>query len=175
VTDVVLAVMRRRHLRAVTRIEEQVSPRPWSTGVFLSELAQRDQRTYLVAKVDGRIVGFGGVMYVLPDAHVTTIAVAPAWQRKAIGTRLLLALARAAVVKGATALTLEVRASNTGAQELYRRFGFAPAGIRAGYYADSGEDAIVMWAHDVDSADYAARLDALAAAIPGTTTVEPAA
>lgn len=177
--DVVLAPMRRRHLRAVVRIEEASYPRPWSLALFVSELALRDQRTYLVAKVDGRVAGYGGVMYVLPDAHVTTIAVDAALRRHAIGTRLLLALVRAAVIKGATALTLEVRASNTAAQELYRRFGFAPAGVRKGYYADPpagpAEDALVMWAHDIDAPAYADRLDAIAAAIPGRTTVEPAA
>jgi [ribosomal protein S18]-alanine N-acetyltransferase len=175
VIDVVLAPMRRRHVRSVVRIEEQVYPRPWSAGLFLSELGQRDQRTYLVAKVDGRVVGYGGVMYVLPDAHVTTLAVDPVWHRNAIGTRLLVALSRAAVAKGASALTLEVRSSNVAAQELYRRFGFAPAGVRKGYYGDTGEDALVMWAHDTDSPAFGERLDAIAAAIPGRTSVEPAA
>lgn len=172
--DVALAPMRRRHLRGVLRIEEGAYPKPWSMALFLSELALREQRTYLVAKVDGRVVGYGGVMYVLPDAHVTTIAVDPPARRQAVGTRLLLALARAAVAKGATALTLEVRASNTAAQALYRRFGFSPAGVRKGYYADTGEDALVMWAHDIDDPAFAARLDEIAAAIPGGTTVEPA-
>lgn len=175
VVDVVLAPMRRRHLRSVLRIEEQVYPRPWSTALFVSELGLRELRTYLLAKVDGVVVGYGGVMYVLPDAHVTTLAVDPSAQRRAIGTRLLVALARAAVAKGATALTLEVRTSNEPAQALYRRFGFAPAGVRKGYYADTGEDAIVMWAHDVDAPEFADRLDEIAAAVPGRTTVEPAA
>jgi ribosomal-protein-alanine N-acetyltransferase len=58
------------------------------------------------------------------------------------------------------AWTLEVRASSTGAQELYRRFGFAPAGVRRRYYEES-EDAIVMWCHDIDGPEYAARLEGL--------------
>lgn len=173
--DVVLSPMRRRHLRAVLGIEEAAYPRPWSAALFASELALSEQRTYLVAKVDGRVVGYGGVMYVLPDAHVTTIAVDERQRRRGVGTRLLLALARAAVAKGATALTLEVRASNAAAQDLYRRFGFAPAGVRKGYYTDTGEDAIVMWAHDLDSLAYAQRLDGIAAGIRGRTTVDPAA
>jgi ribosomal-protein-alanine N-acetyltransferase len=169
-----LAPLRKRHLRGVLRIEEQTHPRPWSMALFVSELAQAEHRTYVVAKLEGRVVGYGGVMYVLPDAHVTTIAVDPDHQRKAIGTQVLLALARAAVAKGATALTLEVRASNEPAQALYRRFGFAPAGVRKGYYP-GGEDAIVMWAHDIDAPAFADRLDQLAAALPGGTTAEPAA
>jgi [ribosomal protein S18]-alanine N-acetyltransferase len=173
--DVTLAPMRRRHVPAVLRIEEQVYPRPWSAGLFLSELAMGDERTYLVAVVDGRVVGYGGVMYVLPDAHVTTVAVDPALRRQAVGTRLLVALCRAAVTSGATALTLEVRTSNVAAQALYRRFGFAPAGIRRGYYEDTGEDAIVMWNHDIDGEQFATRLGVVAAGIRGGTTVEPAA
>jgi ribosomal-protein-alanine N-acetyltransferase len=80
-----------------------------------------------------------------------------------VGTALLLDLARAAVGLGLRHLTLEVRASNAPAQVLYRRFGFAPGGIRRNYYAETGEDAIVMWAHDIDSDEYAKRLGSIEA------------
>jgi ribosomal-protein-alanine N-acetyltransferase len=162
-----LVPMQRRHLRGVLRIEQAAYPRPWSMALFLSELALRDQRTYLVALRDGKVVGYGGVMYVLPDAHVTTIAVAEEARRGGVATRLLLELCRAAVAKGATALTLEVRTSNAGAQELYRRFGFAPAGMRKNYYADTGEDAVVMWAHDIDAPAFAEHLDSIEHTLSG--------
>jgi ribosomal-protein-alanine N-acetyltransferase len=67
---------------------------------------------------------------------------------------------------------LEVRASNRPAQELYRAFGFAPAGIRKGYYVETKEDAIVMWANDVRDEEYAKRLALLAAGVPGSTILE---
>ena len=70
----------------------------------------------------------------------------------------MLHLARHAIERGCVAWTLEVRASSTGAHELYRRFGFVPAGVRKRYY-DNVEDALVMWCHDIDSAEYEARLD----------------
>jgi ribosomal-protein-alanine N-acetyltransferase len=159
---IVVEPMRRRHVRSVVRIEQASYPRPWTSGLFLSELAQRGARTYLVATAGGRVVGYGGAMYVLPDAHVTTVAVDPELRRQAVATRLLLALCRAAVDHGATALTLEVRVSNEAAQALYRRFGFVPAGARKGYYPadDQGpaEDAIVMWLHDIDAPAFADRL-----------------
>jgi ribosomal-protein-alanine N-acetyltransferase len=162
---IVLEPMRRRHLRGVLRIEDRVYPKPWTTGLFLSELAQGDTRTYLVAKVGDRVAGYGGLMYVLPDAHITTLAVDPARQRSGVATHLLLAMCRDAVQRGATALTLEVRASNEAAQGLYRRFGFVPAGARKAYYpADANgpaEDAIVMWAHDIDHPEFARQLDAI--------------
>ena len=62
------------------------------------------------------------------------------------------------MARGATALTLEVRPSNHGAQELYRRFGFAPAGMRKLYYRDPDEDGLIMWAHDIDEPAYLTRL-----------------
>ncbi len=164
--------LRRRHLRSVMRIEQQVYPRPWSLGLFMSELSLKSTRTYLAAKVGSTLVGYAGELYAVDDAHVTTIAVDPEWHRLGIGTRLLGALARTAIGRGARNLTLEVRVSNTGAQELYRTFGFAPAGIRKGYYTETNEDAIVMWAHDVHTQDYAERLDRLMAGVPGTTVLE---
>ncbi|MBK9179576.1 MAG: ribosomal protein S18-alanine N-acetyltransferase [Acidimicrobiales bacterium] len=170
--DVRLAPMRRRHLRSVLRIESQVYPRPWSLGLFLSELGLKTSRVYVVARAEGHTVGYAGLMLAAGDGHITTIAVDPAWHRGHIGTRLLLVLAREAVARGCTALTLEVRLGNAPAQALYRRFGFAPAGIRKNYYTDTNEDAVVMWAHDVDQPAYAERLAAIEEGIPGTTVVE---
>jgi [ribosomal protein S18]-alanine N-acetyltransferase len=172
VLHVDVVTMRRRHLRSVLRIEADVYPRPWTLGLFLSELALRTTRIYLVAKVGPAVVGYAGLMLTGSDGHVTTIAVDPAWQRRGIGARLLVALSRAGIDRGVTGLTLEVRMSNTPAQELYRRFGYAPAGIRKGYYSETGEDALVMWAHDVDLDPYRQRLAAIEATIRGTTTTE---
>lgn len=170
--EVVIGPMRRRHLRGVLRIEQQVYPRPWSMGLFMSELGYRGSRVYVVARVGPSVVGYGGLMLVVDDGHITTLAVEPRWHRHRIGTRLLLTLARAAIERGAKNLTLEVRMSNEPAQRLYRAFGFAPAGIRKGYYVESNEDALIMWANDVDTPEYGDRLDRLAAALPGPTTLE---
>jgi ribosomal-protein-alanine N-acetyltransferase len=161
--------MRRRHLRAVLKIEEQVYPRPWSHSLFVSELALRSTRAYIVAKVGRDVVGYSGLMMSLTDGHITTVAVDPAWQRHHIGTRLLLALAREAIARDATALTLEARLSNKRAQDLYRRFGFVPVGVRKGYYVDTGEDALVMWAYDVNSESYDALLAGIERGVRGTT------
>lgn len=170
--DVQVVAMRRRHLRSVVRIEGQVYPRPWTHSLFVSELALRSTRAYYVAKVGRDIAGYAGLMMSLSDGHVTTLAVDPAWHRHHIGTRLLLALAREAIERDATALTLEVRLSNKGAQELYKRFGFTAVGVRKGYYADTGEDALVMWAYEVSEAPYQRLLDGIERRIRGTTSIE---
>jgi len=167
-----IVTMRRRHLRSVLRIEAQVYPRPWTLGLFLSELALRTTRVYVVARVRNRVVGYAGLMITADEGHVTTIAVDPEWHRHGIGSRLLLAISRAGIARGVSALTLEVRVSNDAAQVMYRRFGYAPAGVRKGYYAETNEDAIVMWAHDVDHPAYEERLAAIEAAIDGSTDLE---
>jgi ribosomal-protein-alanine N-acetyltransferase len=170
--DVQLVPMRRRHLRSVMRIEVQVYPRPWSLSLFMSELALRSTRVYYVARVEGVVAGYAGLMMTVDDGHITTIAVDPALHRHKIATRLLLGLARQAIARGATSLTLEVRVGNKAAQELYRKFGFRPCGIRKNYYVETNEDALVMWADDVDSDEYAARLDKIEESIPGRTIIE---
>ncbi len=171
-TAVVIGPMKRRHLRGVLRIEQQVYPRPWSLGLFMSEIGFGPSRVYVTARIGSTVVGYGGLMLVADDGHITTLAVDPRWHRHRIGTRLLDTLARAAVERGAKNLTLEVRVTNEAAQGLYRAFGFAPAGIRKGYYVETNEDALIMWANDVDTPDYAARLDARAAPVLGPTVVE---
>jgi ribosomal-protein-alanine N-acetyltransferase len=159
VTDVLtLSPMRRRHLPGVLGIEAQVYPRPWSSRLFEDEL-ERSGRLYLVARLGDEVVGYAGVLMIADDGHVATIAVDPARQRRGIARCLLAELVRQAMALGANQLTLEVRVSNRGAQDLYRSFGFAPGGARKAYYADNGEDALVMWAHDLHGAAYAARLE----------------
>jgi [ribosomal protein S18]-alanine N-acetyltransferase len=159
--------LRRRHVPAVARIEKLTSTNPWSGDLFRGELALPEAaRVYRVARLGGRLVGYGGLMFVLEEAHVTTLSVHPDHQGQRIGTRLLAVLVREALARGTTALTLEVRASNEPALALYRRFGFAPAGVRKNYYAEVGEDAVIMWAHDVDGAAFADRLAAIEADLP---------
>lgn len=173
---IVITPMRRRHLRAVLRIEERTSSTPWSLGLFLAE-ARRPERIYLVARsgssmMSSSVVGYVGLLFSLTDGHVTTVAVDPDLHDQRIGTRLLLVAFREAIARGAEAITLEVRASNEPALALYRRFGFAPAGTRKGYYRNPDEDALVLWAHDVNSAAYADRLASIEAALPSPLVVE---
>ena len=167
-----IAPMRRRHLRSVLRIEAQVYPRPWSLSLFMSELALRTSRVYVVARVDGMVAGYAGMMLAGDDAHITTIAVDPEWHRYKIGTRLLLHLVREAIARDVHHVTLEVRVGNHGAQAMYRVFGFRPAGVRKNYYAETNEDALVMWADDVDQPEYARRMHRIERSVAGDTVFE---
>jgi [ribosomal protein S18]-alanine N-acetyltransferase len=151
--------MRRRHIPAVLRIEGKVYPRPWSAGLFLSELAQKGSRIYFVARNRGKVVGYAGVMILGDEGHVTNIAVDPDFHRRGIGLRLMLALVDGSRGRGIRSMTLEVRRANTGAQTMYRKFGFQVVGVRRGYYVETGEDAYIMWAEGVWRQSYERRLE----------------
>jgi [ribosomal protein S18]-alanine N-acetyltransferase len=150
------------HVDAVLAIEESAAPHPWTRGIFVDELAHADTRTYRVALNGDTVVGFAGVLNQVGEAHITNVAVIPTYRRQGIARALMVELLGVAIERGATAATLEVRASNVGAQRMYHRFGFVPAGVRPRYYRD-GEDAVIMWAEEVDQPGYAERLAGLAA------------
>lgn len=158
----VVEPLRRRHLADVLAIEQVSYPKPWSRAVFQSELelTRGSDRFYIVARAGAAVVGYAGLMFVVGDAHVTNIAVAADRQRTGVGTRMLAELAWEAINRGCEAMTLEVRVSNSGAQSLYRSFGFVPAGVRQRYYENT-EDAIVMWCHDIGEAAHGERLKLL--------------
>jgi ribosomal-protein-alanine N-acetyltransferase len=158
VPGIELVRMRRRHLRRVLAIEAKVYPRPWSAALFLSEIAQKSTRSYLVARRAGDVVGYAGMMFAGFEAHVTNIAVDPAWHGHKIGTRLLLTLVTEAIARGSESISLEVRVSNSVAQAMYEKFGFSVTGVRKGYYIETNEDALVMTVEGALSTDYRVRL-----------------
>ncbi|KAA0234838.1 MAG: hypothetical protein JJLCMIEE_01008 [Acidimicrobiales bacterium] len=170
---VAVVPMRRRHLRAVLRIEGRTRrSRPWSLSLFMGELALRQSRLYVVAKIGNLVIGYGGVMLNGDEAHVTNIAVDPVSQAMRVGTRMMVVLLRESVRRGMRSMTLEVSVANEPAQAMYRRFGFAPEGIRRNYYADIGEDALIMTARAIDADEYGDRLARIEQLLPSPTVVE---
>ncbi|MCB1028379.1 MAG: ribosomal protein S18-alanine N-acetyltransferase [Microthrixaceae bacterium] len=158
--------MRRRHLAAVVRIEEATNGHPWSRDLFANELLQPTSRHYLVAMIGPQVVGFGGLMQVADEGHITTMAVDRPHQRRGIGAALLVELMELAIDAGVVDATLEVRVSNDAAQAMYRRFGFAPEGVRPRYYRSPTEDALILWARGIDRAAYRRRLESIRAKLP---------
>jgi ribosomal-protein-alanine N-acetyltransferase len=111
------------------------------------------------------ITGFVGFWVMADEAHITSIAVREAYRRQGIGELLLLAAIDRAVELKARIVTLEVRASNTAAQNLYLRYGFTQVGVRRGYYTDNREDALVMSTEDISSAAFQRRFRQLRTAL----------
>jgi ribosomal-protein-alanine N-acetyltransferase len=158
VVDVTISPMRRKHVRDVLDIERRVYPRPWSAALFFSEISQRKSRYYVVAVHQKEVVGYGGLMVHDDEGHITTVAVQPEFQHAGIGTRLMLDMVDEARKRDARTLALEVRVANWPAQRLYAWFGFRPVGVRKNYYAETGEDALVMWVDDLGGDEIASRL-----------------
>ena len=151
----------RRTMDDMARYFERRDMRP----LFVEELAQRTSRAYRAAWVGSRIVGFAGQMFIDDESHVNNIAVDPEWQGSGLGAAILSDLVRTGLDRGTRHLTLEVRVGNEPALALYKRFGLAPVGVRPNYYPVTGEDALVMWARDIDSEEYAERLAAIDSAL----------
>ncbi|MFN2520878.1 MAG: ribosomal protein S18-alanine N-acetyltransferase [Candidatus Limnocylindria bacterium] len=142
---IVIADMTLDDISAVQEVERSSFPVPWPANAFRQELTQNKNARYVVARADGVVVGYAGLWLMVDEAHITTFAVLPDFRRRRIGERMLQRLFEIAGELGAAWLTLEVRASNLGAQRLYEKYGFRRAGVRRRYYSDNNEDALIMW------------------------------
>lgn len=162
--------MRLDDLDAVHAIERASFSTPWPPHAYRSELETNRLATYLVVRADDAIVAFGGIWLMVDEAHVTTFAVHPAWRRRRVGERLILALLDLALERHANEATLEVRLSNLPARRLYEKYGFRPVGVRPRYYSDDQEDALIMTTTALGSAPMTERLARLRAALE---TLEP--
>lgn len=140
--------MQLEDLDAVVDIEQQSFTAPWSRSAFLSELENTREARLLVARVGaghGTVVGYIAYRRALDEMHVVLIAVHPAWRRRGIARALLCEAMEQARQIACSKATLEVRVSNTAAQQLYYRLGFAPVGVRPRYYTRPLEDALILW------------------------------
>ncbi len=145
----VIEPMRREDLPDVLAIEVASFAHPWTEEMFRNDLTRGDLSEPLVARLPeagtpAPIVGYICVWVVGGELHINNVAVAPRWRRHGIAGALLEATLERGRTRGARCAFLEVRASNVGAQALYRQYGFKPAGIRRRYYDHPIEDAMVM-------------------------------
>ncbi len=134
---------------AVLRIERASFPSPWPLDAFLYDLARPGRSICRVAVHDspkGKPEIIGDIVVWLSGriAHVATLAVHPDYRRRGIGSCLLANALLDSIERGMNEALLEVREKNQSAQALYLEFGFQVAGIRKGYYMDTGEDALLM-------------------------------
>lgn len=135
-------------IEAVLGIEQQSFTMPWTEAMFGSELRNERTSHMLVARVgaaDSPIVGYLGYRVVLDEMHVILLAVAPVWRQRGIARQMLCQAMDEARAAGCTRATLEVRVSNTPAQQLYYSLRFAPVGTRPKYYVRPTEDALILW------------------------------
>ena len=133
-------------LDAVYEIDKDAFPIPWQKTSFEEEL-KNILATYLVAKIDQKVVGYIGMWFVIDECHITNVAVHSEFRRQKVASELIKSMLRLCNSHGISYILLEVRANNIPAQRLYESFGFKSDGIRKGYYKNPDgtyEDAILM-------------------------------
>jgi len=136
--------MNKNHIERVVEIEKKSFPAPWSSSAFIDHLKHPEFAKYIVAIVDKLVVGYVGLFFGGDYGQITNLAVDTDYQHLGIGTELLNVIISFALTRNISTISLEVRVSNSNAQELYKNFGFNYVGRRQGYYQETGEDAYVM-------------------------------
>lgn len=134
------------HINGVYELSKACFSVPWSLDSISYEI-ENPLAKYVIAQdlSTNEVVGFAGVWIVAGEGDITNIAVHPSYRKQGIASQLLSKLLELCKDNNCNDITLEVRVSNTPAQNLYTKFGFVNEGIRKKYYSDNGEDAIIMW------------------------------
>ncbi|MDU4882781.1 MAG: ribosomal protein S18-alanine N-acetyltransferase [Clostridium celatum] len=140
------SLMNETHINGVYELSKECFATPWSLDSINNEL-NNTLAKYVIAQdlSTGEVVGFVGVWIIAGEGDITNIAVNPKYRKLGIASKLLINLFEVCKTFNCEDITLEVRASNIPAQNLYKKFDFKEEGLRKGYYQDNNEDAIIMW------------------------------
>lgn len=156
-TQIMIREMAEPDLKTVHALDELCFPNPWPLKSYYYELHENTaSRMWVAVQSENpdqpeRIIGMIVVWLLIDITHIATLAVHPDFRRQKIAYRLVCISLSETLKEGAKSATLEVRASNSAAQHLYRRFGFQLVGQRPNYYRDNGEAAILMTLHHLDT------------------------
>lgn len=142
---IVYRKMRADDIDGVYKVEVSAFDHPWTLSSLKSEQKNKLSKYFVAENEDKIIVGYIGAWYIIDEAHITNVAVHKDFRGLGIGEGLVSTLVDNCKDESISAITLEVRSGNSVAQNLYKKFGFLPGGIRKEYYADNKEDAIIMW------------------------------
>lgn len=143
--DIIIREMNVDDIDDVLEVEKVSFSTPWSKESFIQEVKENKLARYIIAQVDEKVVAYGGMWLILDEAHITNVAVATGFRNMGIGQMIIDGLINICNELIINHMTLEVRKSNYPAIKLYKNNGFVEIGTRPGYYADTKEDAIIMW------------------------------
>lgn len=135
--------MAERHLDSLVELEQVCFSEPWTRSGLAAEL-ENPSAVFAAAELDGKTAGYTGMNCVLDECYVDNVAVFPQYRRMGIAREMMKYLIAAAQKRNASFLTLEVRASNSGAITLYENLGFREAGRRRNFYRQPKEDALIL-------------------------------
>jgi [ribosomal protein S18]-alanine N-acetyltransferase len=131
----------------------------WSAAQYQREFESPNSDILIVLNRDTQeLLAYGCVWAIVDEAHITILAVHPDHQHQGWGTLLLTGLLQCAIARNLARATLEVKESNLAAIGLYAKFGFETAGRRKKYYADTGEDALILWKGRIQAESYQIQL-----------------
>ncbi len=130
---------------SVAELDQRCFAVPWSEQSFYQDIVENELARYYGAFEDEKLIAYMGYWKIFEQAHVTNVAVSPDRRKQGIGKRIFAHVLELAAEEGVESLTLEVRPSNTAALALYHAFGLKEQGRRKHYYADNGEDALILW------------------------------
>ena len=125
----------------IAEIERNCFATPWTAEQVKNS---DDSTVFFLARVESKVVGYGGMYTVLDEGYVTNIGVLPEFRRRGIGAKIVNKLIDFSIEKALSFLSLEVRVSNLAAIKLYKSFGFKEVGIRKNFYRLPNEDALIM-------------------------------
>ena len=132
---------------AVAMLDRTCQGHPWTAGHFRDELTRGDTGFARVLEdPEVGVVGYLCAWLVADELHIGTVGVDPEVRRRGLGRGMLSQAHAWAAHRGATAAHLEVRASNAAAIHMYLSLGYRQVGVRRAYYADNGEDALLLFA-----------------------------
>ena len=143
--DIIIEKMTRAHLDDVYEIEKHSFAIPWTLESLRKDLTKNERAYYYIASHGSRVIGYAGMWHIVNEGHINNIAVDENYRRLGAASKLIDRLIDTCAELEIIALTLEVRVGNRAAMGLYHKYGFIVEGIRKNYYADTKEDAIIMW------------------------------
>ena len=146
--DVIVRQADINDVEVIYEIEKLCFPDPWSRDALKYELGKNPRAFYIVAELEGRVVGYAGLWCIEDEGHITNVAVRPGYRNRKIASGIIHTMIDFTTGEGIRHHTLEVRASNEAAIGLYEKYGFRTEGVRRGYYLSNGEDALIMWRHE---------------------------
>jgi ribosomal-protein-alanine N-acetyltransferase len=137
--------MKHSHLDQMAELEKVCFSMPWSRDMLADELGNKHAVYYIAEADDDRVAGYIGMHMVLDEGYITNVATAPEFRRKGVASSLIRKIIERCGTEKLIYVTLEVRESNSGAIDLYQKFGFKKIGKRTDYYQKPREDALIMF------------------------------
>jgi ribosomal-protein-alanine N-acetyltransferase len=157
-TKISLKHLTKEQVAEVAKLDQRYLGGLWSENAYEKEINSPNSTLLALSLEEKPIMGYGCLWSILEEAHITILLVHPDYHGQGLGQLLLFKLLEDAVTRGLERATLEVRASNEVALSLYEKFGFKIAGRRKNYYAQTGEDALILWRGDLAKPTFTADL-----------------